>query len=165
MRVITKQELIEQLKSRDGDSCFICKSPFVEEQPTIDHWIPKAVGGSDEIENLRITHRKCNTDKADRIPNPDGTLPPKRPNGFDKSRLKRINKKKLKESICRVCDNGRKLDRLSICRSCGSPAGPSHAPHYLKRPSHLCDHNLNWCWACSIGIVDRKSAFDNLITG
>ena len=101
MRVITKQELIEQLKSRDGDSCFICNKPFIEEQPTIDHWIPKAVGGSDEIENLRITHRKCNTDKADRIPNTDGTLPPKRPNGFDRSRLKRINKKKLKESICR----------------------------------------------------------------
>lgn len=165
MRTQTKQELIELLKSRDGDSCFICRKPFEEEQPTIDHWVPKAVGGSDEIDNLRITHRKCNTEKADRIPNQDGTLPPKRPNGLDRNRMRRLNKKKLKESICRVCDNGRKLAQSAKCRTCGSLPGPEHYPHYLKRASHKCDHNINWCWACSIGIVDRKPVLDNLITG
>lgn len=165
MRAIQKQELVEQLKSRDGDSCFICKQPFIDEAPTIDHWIPKAAKGSDEIENLRLTHRKCNTEKADRVPNEDGTLPQRGMNSFDRHKLKRINKKKLKEKICRVCEDGRRLEKDNKCRVCGSLPGPQHAPHYLKRPSHKCDHNLNWCWACSIGIIDRKSALDNLITG
>ena len=165
MRTITKQETIEILKSRDGDSCFICKKEFIDEFPTIDHWIPLAHGGGSEIENLRLAHRKCNTEKADRIPNEDGTIPEKNLTSLQRYRAKRVNKKKLKEQICRICENGRKLQEYDICRVCGSHAGPKHAPHYLKRPSHLCDHNINWCWACSIGIVDRKSALDNLLTG
>ena len=165
MRTTTKAEIIEILKSRDGDSCFICKQKFVDESPTIDHWIPRAAKGSDEIENLRLTHRKCNTEKADRVPNEDGTIPERGMNSFDRHRLKRINKKKLKEKICRVCEDGRLLAKDNLCRSCGAKPGPEHAPHYLKRPSHKCDHNLNWCWACSIGIVERKSAIQNLLTG
>ncbi|NDB81326.1 MAG: HNH endonuclease [Alphaproteobacteria bacterium] len=165
MRTITKQETIQILKSRDGDSCFICKGEFVDESPTIDHWIPLAHGGSNEIENLRLAHRKCNTEKADRIPNEDGTIPEKNLTSLQRYRAKKVNKKKLREQICHICENGRKLGQDDICRACGSPAGPDHAPHYLKRPSHKCDHNLNWCWACSIGIVDRKSALSNLLMG
>jgi len=165
MRTITKQQIVETLKSRDGDSCFICKEEFVDESPTLDHWIPLAHGGRDEIENLRLAHRKCNTEKADRIPNEDGTIPERGINSFDRHRMKRMNKKKLKEKICRVCEDGRLLAKDNLCRVCGARPGPEHAPHYLKRPSNICDHNLNWCWACSIGIVDRKSALANLMTG
>jgi hypothetical protein len=165
MRTTTKQEIVEILKSRDGDSCFICKKEFVDESPTIDHWIPLAHGGGSEIENLRLAHRKCNTEKADRIPNEDGTIPEKNITSLQRYRMKRTNKKKLREQICRICDNGRKLAEKDICRACGSPAGPEHYPHYLKRQSNLCDHNINWCWACSIGIVERKSALSNILTG
>ncbi len=31
----------------------------------IDHKIPKSKGGSDHINNLRITHPKCNREKSD----------------------------------------------------------------------------------------------------
>jgi len=165
MKTISKQEVISIIKNRDGDFCFICKKEFIEEPPTIDHWIPKAHGGKDDVENLRITHRKCNTEKADRIPNEDGTIPEKNLTNMQRYNLKKEHKKKLKEKVCHICENGRKLKKYDTCRVCGSEAGPKHAPHYLKRPANLCDHNLNWCWACSIGIVNRKSTLDNLLTG
>jgi hypothetical protein len=165
MRTITKQEVVEILRSRDGDSCFICKGIFIDESPTIDHWFPKAHGGKDDIQNLRLTHRKCNTEKADRIPNEDGSLPEKNISRVQRYRVKKENKKKLKDLICFICENGRKLGEDDNCNSCGSNAGPKQSPHYLKKPSPICDHNTYWCWACSIGIVERKSALANLITG
>ena len=32
---------------------------------TIDHIVPKAMGGGDEISNLRVAHRKCNAARGD----------------------------------------------------------------------------------------------------
>lgn len=165
MRTATKQQILEILRSRDGDSCFICKQAFIDESPTIDHWVPLAHGGKDEIENFRLAHRKCNTEKADRIPNPDGTIPDKNLTSLQRYRMKRTAKKKLKEQLCHICENGRRLQKLDQCYACGSLPGPRECPHYLKRSANECDHDSNWCWACSIGIVERKSALASLIIG
>jgi len=35
---------------------------------TLDHWMPKVLGGSSEIENLRLSCRRCNNLKADMHP-------------------------------------------------------------------------------------------------
>ena len=38
------------------------------EESTIDHYIPKSKGGSNALENLRISCRECNLSKADQMP-------------------------------------------------------------------------------------------------
>lgn len=35
---------------------------------TVDHIIPCAKGGSDELDNLQLAHRKCNRLKSDKMP-------------------------------------------------------------------------------------------------
>jgi len=34
------------------------------EEPTLDHIIPRSKGGSNEIGNLRLVHRRCNEDRG-----------------------------------------------------------------------------------------------------
>lgn len=56
------------LLERDGDRCSLCNmrlnvdikdsdSPWFV---TIDHVVPRSIGGQDEIGNLRLAHRSCN---------------------------------------------------------------------------------------------------------
>lgn len=55
--------------------CAICgqpvdmsiKSPHPM-SPTVDHIIPCAKGGSDDLENLQLAHRVCNRNKSDKMP-------------------------------------------------------------------------------------------------
>lgn len=55
--------------------CGICGQPVDKSlkyphpmSPTVDHIIPCAKGGGDDIDNLQLAHRKCNRDKSDRLP-------------------------------------------------------------------------------------------------
>lgn len=53
---------------RDGWTCQICLEPVdaalvgsrSEWRPSLDHVIPRAAGGSDDAENLRLSHQWCN---------------------------------------------------------------------------------------------------------
>lgn len=80
------------LAARDGTDCFYCHLPLYTGQilpqgdraprrgglvvidgvtyhwATIDHYIPKARGGSDKGDNLRLACDPCNSDKGDTIP-------------------------------------------------------------------------------------------------
>lgn len=163
MKLLTKKDKIAFLYKKYGYDCFICKEPFGTEKPTIEHWIPRALGGSDDISNLRLTHKACNVMKSDTLPNPDGTitLPPKKVPYYKR----RIDRQRILNEFCYECDGGRKLNHGEFCSDCGAPPGPPENPRYLKRRSPDCDHNVYWCWACSIGIVDKKSAAQNLMTG
>jgi hypothetical protein len=163
MTMLTKKEKIELLHRKYGYDCFICGSPFGNEKPTIEHWIPRAAGGSDDISNLRLTHKSCNVMKSDTMPNPDGTitLRPKKIPYYKR----RSDRREILDKFCYECEDGRKLYKGETCVTCGSPPGPLENPRYLKRKSPECDHNVHWCWACSIGIVEKKSAAQNLITG
>lgn len=59
---------------RDGWTCGICNeavesglpnsSPW---QATLDHVIPRSRGGGDDAENLRLTHRYCNSVRSSRV--------------------------------------------------------------------------------------------------
>lgn len=158
-----RQETIVFLQKRDGFLCFLCKKPFAHgERPTVDHWIPRAAGGSEEFDNLHLMHKSCNTKKADLVPNPDGTLPKREKSNF---RTRKNSKREILAGLCYRCDNGRKLGEGQVCYECGMEAGPFDAPHYLKRPSPQCDHDDYWCWACCIGLVERKSVMMKLIIG
>lgn len=54
--------------------CAICGQPVDKSlkyphpmSPSVDHIIPCAKGGSDDLDNLQLAHRKCNRDKSDKI--------------------------------------------------------------------------------------------------
>lgn len=66
------KELRALVRERDGDLCSVCGKPidFTVAPggwmgPSLEHVIPKAAGGSNELENLRLAHaRPCNHAKA-----------------------------------------------------------------------------------------------------
>lgn len=55
--------------------CGICGQPVDKSlkypdpmSPTVDHIIPCSRGGSDDLDNLQLAHRKCNRLKSDKMP-------------------------------------------------------------------------------------------------
>ena len=55
------------VRQRDGDNCWRCGHPMrfgppfnVGKAATIEHWNPKAHGGTWALENLRLCHLGCN---------------------------------------------------------------------------------------------------------
>ena len=55
--------------------CGICGMPVDKSlsyphpmSPTVDHIIPCAKGGSDDLDNLQLAHRQCNRLKSDKMP-------------------------------------------------------------------------------------------------
>lgn len=62
-----------EIAERDGTDCRLCglpvdmaiKSPN-RWAPSVDHIIPRALGGSDAPENLQLAHRGCNSSKRHR---------------------------------------------------------------------------------------------------
>ena len=55
--------------------CGICGRPVDKSlkypdpmSPTVDHIIPCAKGGSDDLDNLQLAHRACNRMKSDKMP-------------------------------------------------------------------------------------------------
>ena len=163
--LMSKKEKTQILLKRDGYTCAIChKTLRNRDDITIDHWIPRAAGGSDELDNLKLAHKRCNAWKSDRVPNSDGTIPP-RPRK-ESIKDKRQKKKDILDNLCTDCYDGRLLLEGEHCPYCGVPAGPEDWPHWAKRPANKCDHTPpEWCWACSIGIVDRKPVFLVLLEG
>lgn len=60
---------INRLIAQYGNECFLCKEPFAKKDDiTLDHWIPKVEGGTNEITNLRLAHEACNTEKGRLLP-------------------------------------------------------------------------------------------------
>lgn len=56
------------LWKRDGEGCFYCRCPLTEDDATFDHFIPKSAGGTDALENLRVSCGPCNHGKGNSIP-------------------------------------------------------------------------------------------------
>lgn len=51
---------------RDQWTCQICEGGYDPSKTwEIDHYIPRAVGGTNHIQNLRLTHGGCNRGQAD----------------------------------------------------------------------------------------------------
>jgi 5-methylcytosine-specific restriction endonuclease McrA len=60
---------------RDGEDCWLCGQrldfdapPNDNYYPSIDHVICRARGGTDEMSNLRLAHRVCNSRKDSHVP-------------------------------------------------------------------------------------------------
>lgn len=64
---------IKQLWFLQHGNCAWCNQALGEEKPHVDHWIPLSKGGSNDKDNLRLLHKKCNLSKHDKLP-PDFKL-------------------------------------------------------------------------------------------
>ena len=57
----------KQVLATYGNICWLCKQPIAG-LPSADHVIPRSKGGSDDIENLRPCHLRCNISRGNRMP-------------------------------------------------------------------------------------------------
>jgi len=59
---------IRAITRRDGFRCWLCHDGFHQGngkgRATIDHAIPKARGGGNELANLRLAHEQCNSERG-----------------------------------------------------------------------------------------------------
>ena len=60
-------ELKKMVYAKRGGICAICGQPLSVNNFNIDHWKPINQGGTNELENLRATHKSCNRLKNDFI--------------------------------------------------------------------------------------------------
>lgn len=65
-----KRNKMKRIGERDGWICWICQEPINKRKrnnahygPSLDHVIRRADGGSNEDSNLKIAHRKCNSER------------------------------------------------------------------------------------------------------
>ena len=71
---------LKKIWERDKGICYICESyvsrpgsEFNEESefrkngPTVDHVIPKSKGGTNDLSNLKLSHRRCNETKGSKF--------------------------------------------------------------------------------------------------
>lgn len=173
---IGRAELLAALVKRDGDRCQYpdCGDTLnfsMDEGPlevTIDHWMPqywcKEQGWSYEaiwdLSNLKLMHKRCNAKKGDRIPDENGVLPPRVTREFRYRRQKRATR----VGLCAVCDNGHNLASDEVCASCGGDA--QAYPRWAKVKFQECKHDgIFWCWACSIGVVEKRGAYETMVFG
>lgn len=165
---VPRAELVAQLRGRDGERCMhpdcgnvldfsIVEGPY---EVTLDHWYPQYAGKADgwsmaeiwSVDNLKLMHKRCNAKKGDLIPNEDGTLPAKPGSTFRFRRQKRAGRPEL----CMECDNGHDLYIGEYCASCGCNA--QRFPRSAKVKFNECDHEIAWCWVCSITPDMRPSS-------
>lgn len=165
---VPRSELVCQLRERDGDFCqYPGESHLLDfsvvdgpREVTIDHHIPQHYGKAEgwtmaqiwALSNLRLMCKKHNAKKGDLIPNEDGTLPEKPKSSFRFRRQKRAGRPEL----CLECNNGHDLLVGEYCANCGCNA--QRFPRSAKVKFNDCDHELLWCWVCSITPDMRPSS-------
>jgi hypothetical protein len=52
--------IIDTLLIRDGESCAIC-GDFLGDDITVEHFLPRDAGGSNDKRNLALAHQRCNS--------------------------------------------------------------------------------------------------------
>ena len=51
-------QLRQAVYDRDQGVCWLCEAPVVRAQASLDHVLPRALGGGNELGNLRLAHRR-----------------------------------------------------------------------------------------------------------
>lgn len=59
-----KKTIKNRLWDRDGDICYLCLKPMHYGSATIDHVVPLAKFGKDDMTNYRLVHPLCNIQKG-----------------------------------------------------------------------------------------------------
>lgn len=164
-RRASRAELVLALIDRDGDECAYCHRDFSVRERTIDHVYPQRRGKEDgwtyaqiwDMSNLVLACKPCNAKKGDQLLLEDGTIPVRKQRTFRYRRDKRATRPDMP---CVECDNGHNLFIDEICAQCGVSA--QQFPRSAKVRAPECDHAATWCWACSIGITERRGALEML---
>lgn len=68
MKAADKRRAKADVYKRAKGRCEYCNWPLSMEQATLDHWLSKALGGTNERHNLRLACKPCNEEKADMTP-------------------------------------------------------------------------------------------------
>ncbi|WP_300973471.1 hypothetical protein [Sphingomonas sp. LHG3406-1] len=73
MNAPTKLSIVDQIRARDGDHCWLCNGtldfaakPNSKRAPTKEHLVAQSLGGGNELSNLVLCHPGCNRMLADR---------------------------------------------------------------------------------------------------
>lgn len=174
---LSRRERLTIIRDRDGIFCFHpdCGKPFKNltadieitegnlllfEDITFDHWYPRSLGGTWDVENLRLMHKRCNALKGDTVPNEDGTItPPARQNAADRRNAARSRR----VEVCKTCNSGRALEYGDVCADCGSGPMPLKFPNWAQMRPKDCDHDMFHCWACVLGIYERRAAIHDVV--
>ena len=72
MNTRQKRRKKQQLAEIFGLYCFWCQRKLLFEEATIDHLWPQSKGGSNQLENLRLTCHSCNHSRGNSL------FPPKK---------------------------------------------------------------------------------------
>lgn len=62
---IKQRKLRDMIKKQKG-VCPLCGKQLAPQAANLDHIVPKAIGGSGSLWNLRATHVGCNSKRADK---------------------------------------------------------------------------------------------------
>lgn len=68
MKIADKKKAQAWLWKRYKGKCFFCKKMLRKDEATMDHWVPKCFGGTNERHNLRLSCKPCNNKKGNRLP-------------------------------------------------------------------------------------------------
>jgi len=60
------QVKVIKIAHRDGVGCLYCNSKLIH-LLTVDHIVPRALGGSDKLNNLSFACRQCNSSKSNML--------------------------------------------------------------------------------------------------
>lgn len=67
VRTTRMHRLRQRLALRDGPSCHYCESHLEPERRTIDHVVPKVLGGPSSLDNYVLACGRCNRRKGHRV--------------------------------------------------------------------------------------------------
>lgn len=66
------QYIRQHLIAKHGMVCALCGKPIESENElTVDHIIPRAMGGSTTYENCQLAHKECNFRKGNKYVDPE----------------------------------------------------------------------------------------------
>lgn len=152
LKQMTRPDLEAFLKKRDGDQCMFpgCDRPLDDPKDinTIDHVYPQFLAKQegwtreqvDDVSNLQLMHKTCNTIKGHQLPDENGE--------FIVVRREPKPIKGPRPEICELCLSGRILLIGETCPVCESGPQPARWPGSLQRRPKDCDHSTFHCFMC-----------------
>jgi 5-methylcytosine-specific restriction endonuclease McrA len=139
-----KREIVAMLRKAQGGKCALCLA--ASDVLELDHIVPRACGGSDEMPNLQLLCVPCNRSKAATMREGDPFGLWDQPQNIKSSRFDKMDTraywrqyratktKKLRAAgICIVCAKNPVPEGRSTCSDCGAKANARNKGKPRKR--------------------------------